>query len=144
MRFHPSHSSHIPFSYFFCFKTQKGVKTKSISSHFSPHLPLLFSSLMVSPIFLPLNTTFPFILSHFLNPKHHFLYIFSHFLNPKHPFLSIFSNPKHPYLSIFSHFFPFSLTFSLIPTSMCPPFLISTFLTYRSTHDNRHGCSSSS
>ena len=99
----------------FCFKTLKEVKTKSLSSHFPPHLPLLFSSLTVSPIFLPLNTTFLFILSHFLNPKHHFI----SFSQTPNTHISVFSliflTPKH-----LSHFFPLSLTFSLIPTFVSP------------------------
>ena len=84
----------------FCFKTLKEVKTKSLSSHFSPHLPLLFSSLMVSPIFLPLNTTFPFILSHFLNPKHHFL----SFSQTPNTHFSYFSHTLNTHISLFSPF----------------------------------------
>ena len=125
----------------FCFKTLKEVKTKSLSSNFPPHLPLLSLSSWFLPFFFPFsypqNTTFPFILSHFLNPKHHFI-SFSQTPNTHISLFSlIFLTPKH-----LSHFFPLSLTFSLIPTCVCPPFLISTFLTYRYTHDNCHGCSS--
>ena len=97
MRFHPSHSSHIPFSYFFCFKTQKGVKTKSISSHFSPHLPLL----SLSSWFLP------FFFFHFLTPKTplfpSFYLIFSTLNTIFSTFSLIFSTPN-------THFSPFSQT----------------------------------
>ena len=147
MRFHPGHSSHIPFSHFL-FQNPKRGKDKEPLLKLSPTPTPSFSSLAISPIFLPPNTTFPFILSYFLNPKHHFL----SFSQTPNTHFSVFSQTPNTHISLFSlifltpkhlsHFFPLSLTFSLIPTCVCPPFLISTFLTYRYTHDNCHGCSS--
>ena len=102
--------------------------------------PLPFAFLILKDPFS--HPKHPFSLN-FLNPQTPISLHFLSFLNPQTPislyFLS-FYQPRTP----LSHFFPLSLTFSLLPTFVCPPFLISIFLTHRSTHDNSHGCSSSS